>query len=203
MAQTLTLILYRGQGTGHVTGLRLLPRMGAFSPSGSSGTIPGPNYYPWPQGPEPLHSSLGAKRRGKLAKALHEATEREEPEPKKKRKKAVKKKEAPIVGVVTEVDAVNKTITVTATRRPLEEPPIDREPEPAPALEETYVPRITRSISGIGTCRGRRRRAIFGQLGASGGGEGKAPRLRRRPRTGRLQPEGIQNPSIVTLLTAA
>ena len=194
MATTTALILYRGQGTGHMLGKRLLPRIGLFSP------LPQPvvilNYSPWPQGgiERGIHSSLGTRRRGRLAKALHEAADREEP-PEKKPKRKPRKKAA-------EIQKPEPLTPPAALERLLEEPPIDREPPPPTPIEEPYVPRLTRSISGIGHLRGRRRRAIQGALDPSAGGEGRATRMRRRPRVGRLEPEGIQNPTPEQILLA-
>jgi hypothetical protein len=205
MAATTALILYRGQGSGQITGIRLLPRMGAFSPSGG-GVIPVPpvNYYPWPQGGErSIHSSLGPKRRAKLSKALHEATEHEEPEQPERKKR---KKVAPTARKAAANAPKPREIATEA--RAIGEPPpapIGREPEPTPAIEEPYVPRFERTTSGIGLLRGRRQRAKQGTFQAASGGEGVISRTRRKPRVGRLEPEGIENPTLeqIMLATAA
>lgn len=202
MATTTSLILYRGQGIGHVTGKRLLPRIGILSPTPLPVVIL--NYSPWPQGPErPIHSSLGSKRRKALGKALHEATEKEEKPARTtpKRQKAPKKPRKQVPAHDTEAPVA----AIEALPRAVGRAPIDREPEPPPTIEETYTPRLTRTISGIGFLRGRRRRAIQGTLDATAGGEGNAGRTRRRPRTGRLEPEGIENPTLeqIMLATAA
>jgi hypothetical protein len=203
MATTTSLILYRGQGTGHVTGSRLLPRIGILSPTPLPGSVL--NYSPWPQGGERhLHSSLGSKRRQALGKALHEAIEQEEPTPKRQRKP---KKAPALRAEESGVPPTESHLTVKSERRTVGKAPTGaHDTIAAPtAPEPEYVPRITRTVSGIGFLRGRRRRAIQGTLSATAGGEGNAGRSRRRPRTGRLEPEGIENPTLeqIMLATAA
>lgn len=177
MATTTALVLYRGQGSGALLG-QLLPAIGGIlNPTGSQPPAVVSDYN-WPASPwqRPASRSLPPETRRKVARALFEATlevGKPEPAPKPRPKRRPAKP--------SEVASYQLP---TARKRGI------------PGFVESARILITPppKVSGRGYLQGRSiGKSHVCALNPSGGGEGTVRARGRRPRTGALEPKGIEN----------